>query len=205
MDAASFVATLERLWQRSAALLWALGVACTTAFVGLAVGAWLDAKTFGPAAQSSTPWLLPLGIALLVLAGFRSWYDRRHPALRFVPIPHQFFWHVTRQQDGQMTIQIGGRFEVYNLAASPMVLIEFKIVRPKIRGRLVNQMVHVEDTESDFWGRYPIPAYTRVLGSVHAMAFQDFSQHAPEMDIAVKVRAQTGTWYKVEVPRVRKS
>src|SRR5690348_8134235 len=131
LDAASFIATLERLWSRSRLLLWALAAASLVAFVRLAIAARLDATTFGPAARSATSWLLPLGLGLLVLACFRSYHDIRNPPVRLVPTESQFFCHVNTQTDGRLTTQIAGHFEIYNLSDQPIVLTDVRVVRPR--------------------------------------------------------------------------
>ena len=93
VEPGAFLAMLERLWSRSGLLLWALGTAFIVAFVALAVGAHFDPSAFAATAQSATAWLLPIGAALLVLAGFRTYHENMNSPLRIVPLEPQFFRH----------------------------------------------------------------------------------------------------------------
>lgn len=204
MEPGVFVATLERLWSRSELLLWALATACVVAFVALAVGAHFDPPTFGTVAQSANAWLLPFGVALLVLAGFRTYYEKTRPAVRLVPLEQQFFWHVNKPNDGSVTTQIVGHFEAYNLSDSPIVLIDIKPIKPKITGQFIARAVDVQDVHTVYSGRYPIPAHMRVDGSFHLIAIQDFSSRGAEMDITVRISDQFGRRYKLAVRRVPK-
>lgn len=205
MEPGTFVATLERLWSRSQLLLWALATACIVAFIALAVAAHFDPTTFGATAQSANAWLLLFGAALLVLAGFRTSYEKRQRGLRIVPHEQQFFWGTPKYGDGRIAIQIAGHFEVYNLSDQPIVLAEVRPIKPHITGEFMDRSVHLRDPRSEYVGDYAIPPRSRGEGSFHMFAFQDFSSQGPQMDIVVKVADQFGRWYRIKLPRVRRA
>jgi len=203
LEPSTFVATLERLWNRSGILLTALSTACLAAFVALVIAARFAPTTFDAASQSTEVWLLPLGISLAVLATFRKVYERNHPALRIVPTENQFFVHSAKQKDGRMTAQIAGHFEVYNLTDKPIVLTDVRSIKPRIHGKLVTKLVNVEDTQSAYWGRYAVPPRMMVRGSFMLIAYEDLSERGPEMDVTVRVSDQFGRWHKITVEGVR--
>ena len=205
MEPASFLTTLERLWNKSELLLWALATACLVAFLALVIAARFDAQTFGPAAQSSNHWLLPIGLALLVLAGFKTYHEKTHPPVRLVPREQQCFFGVTTQKDGRMTVQISGHFQIYNLSDQPLVLTEVRAIRPRITGQFIDRSVMVRGRDRDTYsGRHAIAPREAGDGSFHLFAFQDFSAAPREVKVAVKISDQFGRWHKLAIRRVRR-
>lgn len=122
-----------------------------------------------------------------------------------MPIENQFYVHPAKQQDGRMTVQIVGRFEIYNLSDQPIVLIDVKPIKPRITGKLINRLINVQDTNSQYSGRYPVPPYTMGNGSFMLIAYQDFSSRGSEVDVVVKVSDQFGRSHKIAVKHARKN
>ena len=130
LEPGTFIAMLERLWSRSSLLLWAIAAACGLAFLALLIAARVDPVTFVAAAQATMVWLLPLGVGAAVLAGFRTYHERTHPAVRFVADEQQSFVHVAPQSDGGVVTQISTHFEVVNLSDRQILLRRFRSVDP---------------------------------------------------------------------------
>ena len=202
IDPATFFATIIRVWDKSGPLLWAMGTACIVAFGALAIGARVDPATFGPSSQAFNVWLLPFGLSFLVLATFRTAYERTHPQVRLVPREQSFYWHLTKQPDGRTTVQIAGHFEIYNLRNAPLVLSNIKVVRPRITGEIINRDVSVKQQRGPYTGRYSLDERTKGDGSLHIFAIQDFSHKRGPMRLVVKISDQFGHWYKMVVRRV---
>jgi hypothetical protein len=134
-----------------------------------AVAAWLLLVPVFPSAGELLPppylgWTRLAGyfFALLAVCRFgsvlipvaRAWCaSRKAPrTLHLTPEDHQSFWHVEKQPDGSLVTQFELRFMAKNLTNVPLYLLRARLIRPKIRGELIQDMILVRHARQNVYG-----------------------------------------------------
>lgn len=184
-------------------LLWAIAVASFCATAGLYIAGRIDAVTFGATTQSSVAWLLPLGLMTLVLAGFRTYYERSRPPVRFVAQNQQSFLHVQKQQDGSFTTQIVARFEVLNLSQSPIYLPEIKLIKPRTQAEIIQKTFITRQHDGVMFGRNVIPPGHATDASADIIFRSDIIGSSHDVNIKLKISDQFGRWHRATIRHIR--
>ena len=81
----------------------------------------------------------------------RDWWIRgavRRP-VHLTFIDSQSFWLTTKQPDGSIVTQFTLRFMVKNLTEAPVHLLKARVIRPKIRGEILQDMVLVRGIQEN--------------------------------------------------------
>jgi hypothetical protein len=110
------------------------------------------------------PWLVVAFVVFGVLALFK-WASVAISALRasrvaakarktfhVTPIAKHCHWSSSKQADGSIVTQISAHFSVKNQSAGPIGLTNARVISPKIRGEVVEDMVTVRAQHSRMYG-----------------------------------------------------
>lgn len=101
------------------------------------------------------PWLLVSFVLFGVLAAFKwldvgiaAWRAARAAAMarktfHLTPIPQECHWSIAKQPDGTWVTQVVAHFAVKNQKTTPVRLLRARIIKPKIRGEIVTEMIDV--------------------------------------------------------------
>jgi hypothetical protein len=130
-----------------------------------AVATWLLIFPLLPDARdmlstSAIGWVRAAGIlfALLAVCRFvsvlipivRANREKRR-TLHLTLEDNQSFWHIAKQRDGSMATQFTLRFMAKNLTNSPLHLLKARIIRPKIRGELIQDIILVRSVQQNVY------------------------------------------------------
>ena len=110
------------------------------------------------------PWLV-IGVVLSgVLAAFKwinvlvaAWQAGRTEAksrktFHLTPIAQHCRWSVAKQSDGSLVTQIVADFAVKNQSAAPIGLIRARVIKPTIRGEVMQDMITVREQRGSMYG-----------------------------------------------------
>jgi hypothetical protein len=78
------------------------------------------------------------------ISGFYVWYQeysKTHAKFIVTPIESQCLWSVSRQPDGSYVTHISGSFMVKNLTQEPLHLMKARLLRPRIRGEALRELI----------------------------------------------------------------
>jgi hypothetical protein len=100
-------------------------------------------------------WIRITGVLFAILAvsrlanvltpTVRAWWTHRDErrTLHLTFNDAQSFWHVTKQPDGSMLTQFALRFMVKNRTNAPIHLLKARLIRPKVRGEVLQDLGRV--------------------------------------------------------------
>ena len=110
------------------------------------------------------PWLVVSVVLFSVLAIFKwisvlitAWRAGRIEAkarktFYMTPIARHCRWSVAEQADGSLVTQIVADFAVKNQSATPIGLMRARIIKPKIRGEVLSDMITVREQRGQMHG-----------------------------------------------------
>ncbi|ROZ78265.1 hypothetical protein [Ramlibacter sp. WS9] len=110
------------------------------------------------------PWLVVSVVLFGVLAAFKwinvlvaAWRGGRIEAkarktFYMTPIAQHCRWSVAKQADGSLVTQIVADFAVKNQSAAPIGLMRVRIIKPKIRGEVLTDMITVREQRGHMHG-----------------------------------------------------
>ena len=78
---------------------------------------------------------------------YRARVAARH-TFHLTPVPQRCHWGATRQQDGTMTTQIAVSLIAKNLTQYALHLLRVRLIKPKISGEVLGEMLLVSRTDS---------------------------------------------------------
>jgi len=146
-----FLSAIDRLSS------WLL--ACIAIF--LVVFLWVpEFRTLAP--TEWLPWIkcaavlfgiLAAGKIISLLLGFIPKRKAQFDVRRFHVMPtHQCHWAITPQPNGSIVTQISGNFMVKNRTNASLQLLHAHVVKPKIRGELLQDLVLIKSEHSNMYG-----------------------------------------------------
>jgi hypothetical protein len=121
---------------------------------------------FAPFASLVSPATLTLiryaAVVATILAGCRAvsllsgklatGLSRRPPPFHLTAMAQQSMWGTARQPDGTVTTQISVRATVKNMSDAPLALMSARLVKPRMSGEVLNNLVFVRSVDSDVYG-----------------------------------------------------
>jgi hypothetical protein len=94
--------------------------------------------------------------------------DRR--ALRLVPLHHQCWWHLAKQQDNSFVSQIRVDIEAANVTDQPVRIVKASLIRPRSKGDLLYADVSLPMAGSPYHDpRHPVPPHDSVTADLNLM------------------------------------
>lgn len=127
--------------------------------------------------EDAKPWLLVSLVLFGVLSIFK-WIDILVGALRnlhserrarktfhMTPVPQHCWWSVAKQGDGSFVTQIVADFAVKNQSTDPIGLMRARIIKPKIRGQVIHEMITVHEQRGHMHGTAYVSDYRIAPGT----------------------------------------
>jgi hypothetical protein len=123
------------------------------------------------------PWLVISLVLFSVLAVFKwvlvvlnAWRTcqaeaRLRKTFHLTPITQQCHWSVSKQADGSMVTQIVAHFAVKNQSASPVGLVEVRVIKPKIKGEVLHNDILVRQQQGRMFGTAQVSDYRIAPGT----------------------------------------
>jgi len=117
------------------------------------------------------PWLVSGGVVFGVLATFK-WINTLLLALKdarkaaksrktffAMPVAQHCHWSVAKQADGSMVTQIVADFAVKNQSDAPVGLMRARLIRPRISGEVIHDMITVREQHGRMHGTAYVSDY----------------------------------------------
>jgi hypothetical protein len=147
------------------------------------------------------PWLVVALVLFGVLSLFKwitvalnAWRSSRALAnasrtAHITPINQQCHWSSAKQKDGSTTTQISAHLSVKNLVEVPLGLARARLLRPRIRGEILAEMVTVREPNGPMYGSahasgYRIPSRTALPAHV-VLIIRGVPRCAADQDLPV--------------------
>lgn len=150
------------------------------------------------------PWFVLSAVLFIVLAifrgvsvGFQWWRSWRisvaaRRTFHLTPIDAQCFWSATRQSDDSVVTQIAARFIVKNRTPAPLNLISARVIRPVIRGEVIQKTVLVRAPEGTSYGSAQFAGHAIPPGSTLPAAVDILIRGSPKLSPADTLRIKLG-------------
>jgi hypothetical protein len=128
-------------------------------------------KLSADVSNEGKPWLVFSAILFTVLAFaraisvglqfWRSWAASRDARRTFhlTPIKHQCLWSVSKQSDDSFVTQIVGHFTVRNRTQVPLGLVTARLIKPRVRGEVLQDIVSVRAPDRNIYGTMHVSGY----------------------------------------------
>jgi hypothetical protein len=190
--------------------LWLLVSLAATAFAVLFLPAFGEAdltafrKDWGPWA-----WIAAVALTIMtlaraadlavsaVLASRRN--DAVTRALRFVPINHRCWWHLSRQRDDSFVSQISLEVNVANVTDRPVCIIGVALFRPKPKGEIISAEVTLPSSENPYHSsQHPVPPHAAITASVHIMIRSVLGTQGRPLRVGILLQDQLGHEYHLK-------
>ena len=184
-------------------------------FIGLAASAY--AILFVPAfagvdptalRQTWGPWVWAWAVAfttLSVVGGIdrgvqvlktRAATRRERRSLQLVPLDHQRWWHLAKQQDGSFISQISLNCQVTNLTGRPVQIVKTRIIRPKSKAQsFVTLPIQGSPYHSP---THPVLGHDTVEASVNVMAHRLLGRQGKPIRVTLGLTDQFGEEYRLK-------
>jgi hypothetical protein len=152
-----------------------------------------------------------LAVARAVALGIqtvRSLRAARDAKRRFhlTPVMSQCYWAVSKQADESFITSISALFAVKNRSTAPVTLLTAHLVRPRIRGEVVQTNVFVRTARRDVYGsgmqdpRHAIPPGATLPATVHiAIRGQPATDRTRELVATIAIGDEEGNEQRVTV------
>ncbi len=124
------------------------------------------------------PWLVIIFVVFIVLATFK-WASvaaeiikaarleaKSRKRFHLTPIRQHCMWSVAKQPDGSLVTQISADFAVKNYGAASLGLMCARVIRPKIRGEILHDMITVREQRGHMHGTAVGSDYRIASGTV---------------------------------------
>ena len=157
------------------------------------VWAWIEALTFSI-----------LTIARAIDAGVTGYHVHRknedaRRALRFVPLDHQRWWHLAKQQDDSFASQISLHIEAANVTDRPVRIVKVRLIRPKAKSELLHALLTLPMAGSPYHShKHPVPPHGSVTASMHIMARGALAQQGKPLRVTLGLIDQFGEEYRLK-------
>jgi len=132
----------------------------------------------GEIPKDAIPWIIVSFIVFGVLSLFkwidiltrflleyRSERDARK-TFHMTPTPQHCLWSVAKQGDGSLVTQIVAHFSVKNRSLDPIGLMQARIIKPKIRGKIIHDMIIVREQQGLMYGSADVSGYQIAPGTL---------------------------------------
>jgi hypothetical protein len=140
-----------------------------------------------------------VGIADRAVSTLRSRASGRaaRRILRFVPLDHQRWWHLAKQQDDSFASQISFECQASNTTSRPIQIVKVRLIRPRVKQVNAFAMLPLEG------GPYhspdhPVPPHDTVQARVHIMARGVLGKQGRPIRITVGITDQFGEEYRLK-------
>jgi hypothetical protein len=161
-------------------------------------------------------WVRIAGIFFAILAMCRlgsvltpviqAWWMRREArrTLHLTLNDSQSFWHVTKQQDGSKVTQLSLRFMAKNRTDAPIHLLKARLIRPKLKGEVIQDLVSVRDIEGHVYGSAEItgnhiPAHGLLPASITIVIHGAPKQTTGRLKATIGVIDESGNEMRVKL------
>jgi len=106
---------------------------------------------------------------------------------------------LARQQDESFISQISLKLEVANLTDRPVRIVKATLIRPRIKGSLLQSDVMLPRAGSPYHSdRHPIPSHDTVTASVHLMARGALASQGKSIHATIGITDQFGDEYRLK-------
>jgi len=118
----------------------------------------------GEIPKDSIPWIIIFLVVFGMLSLFR-WIDiltrfllkyrserDAHKTFHMTPAPQHCLWSVAKQRDSSLVTQIVAHFSVKNRSLDPIGLMQARVIKPKIRGKIIHDMIIVREQHGRMYG-----------------------------------------------------
>jgi hypothetical protein len=155
-------------------------------------GSWIWASAIGFSVLSIT------GITDRTIEAFRARRKAReaHRILRFVPLDHQRWWHLAKQQDDSFASQISFRCQVTNTVDRPVQIAKVQLLRPRVKA---NAFMSLQIADSPYHSpKHPVLPLDTTEASVHIMTRTALGSQGKPIRITVAITDQFGEQYRLK-------
>jgi hypothetical protein len=159
------------------------------------VWAWIESMTFSILALAR---ILETGAAAY-LAQKQATAARR--ILRFVPLHHQCWWHLAKQQDDSFVSQIRMDVQASNTSGQPVQIVKVRLIRPRATLLQAGAMLPLEGSPYHSY-QHAIPPHGTVVAGVHIMVHGSLAVQGKPIRITIAITDQYGEEYKVRKIKV---
>ena len=200
----SFLSTLRTL------PVWVLGGLALAGYAALSVPAFGGIDPAGFRTQWGVwVWIEALTFSMLTLArgldaaviGYRvhrKTLEARR-ALRLVPLHHQCWWHLAKQQDDTFVSQIRIDIEAANVTDRPVRIVKARVIRPKTKGELLHADVSLPKAGSPYHSsRHAVPPHGAVTAAVHIMVGGALAPQGKSIRVTFGITDQFGDEYRLK-------
>jgi hypothetical protein len=145
-----------------------------------------------------------LTIAWLVEAGVRQYFAHRkfqaaRRVLTFIPRLHESIWNLVKQQDDTFTSQFRLSFDVGNPTQRPLRLVKIRLLRPKMKGEVVNAEILLPEVGSPFHSNmHAVPPNRSVTATAHIIVRGAAAAAGRRVHATIGVTDQYGVEYRVK-------
>jgi hypothetical protein len=154
-------------------------------------------------------WIAAVGFSILAIAraldSSITAYRARHKAiadrraLRLVPLHHQRWWHLAKQQDNRFISQIRLDVDAANITDYPVRIVKVSLVRPKIKGVPVHAEVSFPMAGSPYYdSRHSVPPHDTVTAHLHLMVRGTLASQGHSLRVTLGITDQLGDEYRLK-------
>jgi hypothetical protein len=149
-------------------------------------------------------WIEAIGFSILAFArladtGVQTYYTKKKEAaalrvLHFVPLHHQCWWHLAKQQDDSYVSQIRMDIQVSNTSARPVQIVKVRLLQP--RAELLQADASLPMQGSPYHSHdHPVPPHGTVPASVHVLTRGLLAAQGKPVRITLAITDQFGEDY----------
>ncbi|MGA8270832.1 MAG: hypothetical protein WB919_04680 [Candidatus Sulfotelmatobacter sp.] len=200
----SLLSTLRTLpvWLLTGLALGAFSILFSPAFGGVdpipfrskwGIWVWIVALTFSG-----------LAITRAVDSGVAAYRAHRRlqdasRSLRLIPLHHQCWWHLAKQQDDTFVSQIHLDIGAANLTDRSVRIVKANLLRPRTRGEFIHSDIALPLAGSPYHStRHPVPPHDNVTASVNMMVRGSLARQGRPLRASFQFTDQLGDEYRVK-------
>jgi hypothetical protein len=152
------------------------------------VAAWIDALTF-----------TALSLAWIIDAAARAYWSHKKDAatrrvMRFVPLHHQCWWHLAKQQDDSYASQIRMDIQASNTSHHAIQIVKVRLVRPK--AKILHALASLPMEGSPYHSHeHPVPPKGTATAAIHLMVRGALAAQGTPLRLTLGITDQYGEEY----------
>jgi hypothetical protein len=159
---------------------------------------WIEAVTFS---------ILALTRALD--AGVTAYHVHRKTAeasraLRLVPLHHQCWWHLAKQQDDSFVSEIRMDIDAANLTDHPVRIVKARLIRPKPSSEVLHADISLPAAGSPYHSsKHGVPAHGTVTAALNMMVRGTLARQGSPIRATLGIIDQFGDEYRLKKVVIR--
>ena len=113
-----------------------------------------------------------------------------------MPLHHQCWWHLAKQQDDSFVSQIRSDIQAANVTDRPVRIVKARLIRPKTKGEILESDVSLPKAGSPYHSsRHAVPPHDTVTAGLHIMIRGALARQGQPIRVTFGITDQVGDEY----------